>query len=130
MCFSHYRCCLVATDHQEEEQDSSQTYTDPVLLQIPHGMRIRNMRCSSSRWPRAVVAILSLLFVVIGRTTTVVVAQQEQEADGSDHDGGLLWSSTGGGWRAMFADIGYANIFRQAGLMDETSTKFDAVVSK
>jgi len=41
--------------------------------------------------------------------------------------GDLLWSSTGGGWRAMFADMGYANVFRQAGLFDETSTKFEAI---
>ncbi|KAL9188219.1 hypothetical protein ACHAXT_006597 [Thalassiosira profunda] len=31
-------------------------------------------------------------------------------------EGDILWSSTGGGWRAMFADIGFANAFRRAGL--------------
>ena len=44
-------------------------------------------------------------------------------------DSVLLWSSTGGGWRAMFADIGYANIFQQAGLFDHNSTRFSGVVS-
>jgi len=41
----------------------------------------------------------------------------------------ILWSSTGGGWRAMFADIGYSNIFQQAGLFTGNSSRFSAVVS-
>ena len=45
-----------------------------------------------------------------------------------DHEHVLLWSSTGGGWRAMFADIGFANIFQQAGLFDENSTEFSGIV--
>ena len=40
----------------------------------------------------------------------------------------LLWASTGGGWRAMFADVGYANIFQQAGLFTESSSRFSGVV--
>ena len=40
----------------------------------------------------------------------------------------MLWSSTGGGWRAMFADIGYSNIFQQAGLFTGNSSRFSAVV--
>ena len=38
----------------------------------------------------------------------------------------LLWSSTGGGWRAMFADIGFANAFQQAGLFADTSSSATA----
>ena len=41
----------------------------------------------------------------------------------------FLWSSTGGGWRAMFACVGYVNLFRQAGLFTEDSSLFDAIVS-
>jgi len=41
----------------------------------------------------------------------------------------ILWSSTGGGWRAMFADVGYSNIFQQAGLLTGNSSRFSAVVS-
>ncbi|KAL7542168.1 hypothetical protein ACHAWF_012201 [Thalassiosira exigua] len=33
----------------------------------------------------------------------------------------ILWSSTGGGWRAMFADVGFANAFRRAGLFPDGS---------
>ena len=40
----------------------------------------------------------------------------------------LLWSSTGGGWRAMFADVGYVNVFRQAGLLTANATQFTSVV--
>jgi hypothetical protein len=36
----------------------------------------------------------------------------------------ILWSSTGDGWRAMFADIGYANIFQQAGVVHEQFISF------
>lgn len=75
-----------------------------------------NLNCS-----RTTLRITVLLPLLLGRN---VAAQQN--ANGSS--GGLLWSSTGGGWRAMFADVGFANLFRQAGLMDEESTQFDAVV--
>ena len=38
-------------------------------------------------------------------------------------DSVFLWSSTGGGWRAQFACVGYANVFQQAGLFTPTSSK-------
>lgn len=41
----------------------------------------------------------------------------------------FLWSATGGGWRAQFACVGYANVFQQAGLFTQTSSKFQAIVS-
>jgi len=40
---------------------------------------------------------------------------------------GILWASTGGGWRAMCACIGFANVFHQVGLLSETSSQFSAV---
>jgi hypothetical protein len=39
----------------------------------------------------------------------------------------LLWASTGGGWRAMFGCVGYANVFQQAGLFTADSSHFDAI---
>lgn len=44
--------------------------------------------------------------------------------------GNIRWASSGGGWRAMFASIGFANAFQQAGLFFNDSSKFSAIVSK
>lgn len=43
--------------------------------------------------------------------------------------GNIRWASSGGGWRAMFASIGFANVFQQAGLFSNDSSKFSAIVS-
>lgn len=45
-------------------------------------------------------------------------------------DSVFLWSSTGGGWRAQFACVGFSNVFQQAGLFTETSSKFRSIVSE
>lgn len=37
------------------------------------------------------------------------------------------WSSTGGGWRAMFACVGFANVFQKAGLFTEDSSLFSSI---
>lgn len=50
-------------------------------------------------------------------------------ASAQENDEVLLWSSTGGGWRAMFADVGFANVFRKAGLMTRNSTRFSGVAT-
>jgi hypothetical protein len=34
-----------------------------------------------------------------------------------------------GGWRAMFADVGFANAFQQAGLLSGNSSLFTGIVS-
>ena len=65
-------------------------------------------------------SLLSALCLLLWGATTA--AAQEDDV--------LLWSSTGGGWRAMFADVGYANLFKQAGLMTPTSTRFSGIVSR
>ena len=39
----------------------------------------------------------------------------------------LIWASTGGGWRAMFADVGYANIFKQADLFSSSGSAFKSI---
>ena len=47
-----------------------------------------------------------------------------------DGDYVMRWSSTGGGWRAMVACMGYANTFNQAGLFRGSKSRFSAIVSK
>lgn len=40
----------------------------------------------------------------------------------------LRWVSSGGGWRAMAASMGFANVFKQAGLIDDSeASKFSAM---
>jgi len=39
------------------------------------------------------------------------------------------WVSSGGGWRAMAADMGFANAFTQAGLISPTESKLSAMSS-
>ena len=93
------------------------------------------------------VLFLFAIIIIIGRAQniTIVAAQNDViEEDGNPNNDTttnnknnnignnnvLLWSSTGGGWRAMFADIGYANVFQRAGIMGDNFTNFDSVVSK
>lgn len=49
--------------------------------------------------------------------------------DSTSEGGNLVWSSTGGGWRAMIADIGYANVFQQAGIFGENYNNFDTIAT-
>lgn len=56
----------------------------------------------------------------------VLVAQQlvpRARAQAAE-PGTYRWASTGGGWRAMVADMGFANLFQQAGLL--SSPQFSA----
>ena len=46
-----------------------------------------------------------------------------------DDDAVFMWSSTGGGWRAMFACVGFANLFQQAGLFTADSSLLKSIVS-
>ena len=39
----------------------------------------------------------------------------------------LIWAENGGGFRAMVANMGYANVFAKAGLITETSSMFKSV---
>jgi hypothetical protein len=50
-------------------------------------------------------------------------------AAAAESDTLFRWSSTGGGWRALFACAGFANIFQQAGLLTEDASLFSAIVS-
>lgn len=90
------------------------------------------------------VLFLFAIIIIIGQAQSITIVAAQNVAieadDNPDNDTNnntnisnnnvLLWSSTGGGWRAMFADIGYANVFQQAGIMGENFTNFDSVVSK
>lgn len=44
-------------------------------------------------------------------------------------DSVFLWSATGGGWRSMFACVGVANVFQQAGLFSADSSKFRSIAT-
>lgn len=75
------------------------------------------------RYPN--VSVLCL-FISASSLVSLSTAQKETEV--------FVWSSTGGGWRAMFACIGYSNLFRQAGLFEDqdegrTSSRFAQIVS-
>jgi hypothetical protein len=50
-------------------------------------------------------------------------------AAADENDTLFRWSSTGGGWRSMFAWAGFANTFQQAGLLTEDASLFSAIVS-
>jgi len=39
----------------------------------------------------------------------------------------VLWASSGGGWRSMAGEMGFANVFAQAGLITNESSAFSAV---
>mmetsp|Transcript_18470 Transcript_18470/g.39991 ORF Transcript_18470/g.39991 Transcript_18470/m.39991 type:complete len:752 (+) Transcript_18470:440-2695(+) len=92
--------------------------------------------------PRLVVCLLLTVWsatICLGRasmaaeaasTSTRNAAAVHEEGNG-DGDGGevRLWSSTGGGWRAMFACVGYANIFKQAGLLTRDRSEFSAIAT-
>lgn len=69
-------------------------------------------------------SFLSIVCLCLAWSTQIgeVAAQQGAE------EVPLLWASTGGGWRAMFADMGYANVFQQAGLLTDNSSRFSGVV--
>ena len=40
-----------------------------------------------------------------------------EEMTASASDAVIRWTSTGGGWRSMFACFGFGNLFHQAGLL-------------
>jgi len=73
--------------------------------------------------------ILFLLPVCAEAQTTL--GEFFDNGDSNSNDGGvnIRWASSGGGWRAMFASIGFANVFQQAGLFSANASKFKAIVS-
>lgn len=82
-------------------------------------MRLLLPHLSPGRYRRRLVTSLVCLLVL------PILAAAAEKSD----DGIWLWSSTGGGWRAMFACVGYVNLFRQAGLLTAESSLLDAIVS-
>jgi hypothetical protein len=51
------------------------------------------------------------------------------EIRGDDDTTVLRWASSGGGWRSMVVNMGFANAFMQAGLIDDQTCHFSAVSS-
>ncbi|CAB9520255.1 expressed unknown protein [Seminavis robusta] len=66
-------------------------------------------------------AVLWLCLSLHGLLPSSCNAQSEDEV--------FVWSSTGGGWRAMFACVGYVNLFRQAGLFNQDSSRFAQIAT-
>lgn len=64
-----------------------------------------------------------------GALVSLLVATATNAQPAGDSDAVFLWSSTGGGWRAMVACIGFANLFQQAGLFTADSSLMKAIVS-
>lgn len=57
----------------------------------------------------------------------VVASTMAQKEAGSDVDYEYRWTSTGGGWRAMFACIGFSNVFQQAEILNDRGSRFSAI---
>jgi hypothetical protein len=51
------------------------------------------------------------------------------EIRGDDDATVLRWASSGGGWRSMVVNMGFANAFVKAGLLDDQTCQFSAVSS-
>jgi len=86
-----------------------------------------------SFWSSSTSLSFAFVLLLVGRNAAFVHAQGQNlefiNTNGGNGDSNLLWSSTGGGWRAMNADIGYANVFQQAGIMGENYNNFDSIAT-
>jgi len=54
-------------------------------------------------------------------------APDDDQRQGDDAGYDLRWASSGGGWRAMTSNMGFANAFAKAGLINETSCAFRGI---
>lgn len=59
--------------------------------------------------------------------TLLLLFCRYQAAGAENAESVLRWASSGGGWRAMSNNVGFANLFSQAGLINQTSSKFTAI---
>jgi hypothetical protein len=73
--------------------------------------------------------LLSAKLHRLGISLTALVVATNGISGDSDYV--LRWASSGGGWRSMISNIGYANAFTQAGLIDPVQGKcnFTAISS-
>ncbi|GKY95004.1 hypothetical protein MPSEU_000465000 [Mayamaea pseudoterrestris] len=78
------------------------------------------MKLSSTRRVVQLMLLFSHVFIATSQQ------QQQQQQAFTDFDT-LFWSSTGGGWRSMVADMGFANVFGRAGLINATSSAFQSI---
>lgn len=66
------------------------------------------------------ISIITFASITLLHRCNVLGLEQQPET-------AFLWSSTGGGWRAMAADMGFANLFYQAGLINNEASSFSAI---
>jgi len=57
-------------------------------------------------------------------TSNITVPLQNQKDPNAPR---IVWSSLGGGWRSMANLMGFARVFSEAGLFDETSSRFASI---
>ena len=55
------------------------------------------------------------------------VVKSNQLAEANETSYVLRWSSSGGGWRAMMANMGFANAFARANILSQSSCHFTAI---
>lgn len=63
----------------------------------------------------------------LGGKDTIGRSLAESNNESAEEEIVYRWASTGGGWLAMSADMAFANVFAQAGVIDDTSSAFTAV---
>jgi hypothetical protein len=73
-----------------------------------------------------VKTVLCLLIVLSGASATLSPDDQTFIGDDTGEEV-LIWASNGGGWRSMAICMGFANIFAQAGLFTNTSSRFASI---
>jgi len=61
----------------------------------------------------------SLLLCLISWFTTLDVSKSQSPATTTTSGASFHYTSTGGGWKSMFANVGVANLLQQAGLVDQ-----------
>jgi hypothetical protein len=71
------------------------------------------------------------LRIAIGIGLSLTASAVASNGISGDSDYILRWASSGGGWRSMISNIGYVNVFTQAGLIDPVQGKcnFTAISS-
>lgn len=73
---------------------------------------------------QAKVSRLLVLFLCLD-SNAIISAQNDDD----EEEYVYRWSSTGGGWRAMFACVGFANVFQQAGILNAENSRFSAIAT-
>ena len=67
----------------------------------------------------------SNVLVQLALAILVVIGSSEKAQAAQDYD--LIWSSTGGGWRSMVADMAVANLLGQVGVLTPSSSDLSSI---